>query len=60
MITAAAQGNTTIIQLLLDRGADINATTTDGWTALRKAAAGTAQFKEAGALELLKRAGAKE
>jgi uncharacterized protein YceK len=60
LMGAAQERNAALVQMLLDRGADINAKNSEGWTALRMAAVEATQSKEAGVVELLKRAGAKE
>jgi ankyrin repeat protein len=39
LVLAAQQGNIEVVRLLLNQGADVNATTYNGWTALKAAAA---------------------
>jgi WD40 repeat protein len=44
---ACAAGNEIVVRLLLERGADLNARTNDGWTPLHEAADGSAELLRA-------------
>jgi ankyrin repeat protein len=63
LLAAVEQGQTGTVKTLIDKGADVNAKTKGGWTALMVAAAGgyaDTMKDQTAIVQLLKQAGSKE